>query len=59
MEHFDTGFAYIAGRFGRVEPLRQARDYLLGLLADVQTRSCWQLAEHAGDSSPHRMQRHC
>jgi SRSO17 transposase len=57
MELFDTGFARIAGRFARVEPRRQARSYLLGLLADVETRSCWQLAEHAGDRSPHRMQR--
>jgi SRSO17 transposase len=30
---------------------------VLGLLADVETRSCWQLAEHAGDRSPHGMQR--
>src|ERR671938_234452 len=54
---FDSGFARIAGRFGRVEPRRQARAYLLGLLSDVDTRSCWQLAEQAGDRSPHRMQR--
>jgi SRSO17 transposase len=54
---FDTGFAAIAGRFGRVEPRRQARAFLLGLLSDVDTRSCWQLAEHAGDGSPHPMQR--
>lgn len=57
MELFEAGFARIAGRFARVEPRRQARAYLLGLLADVETRSCWQLAEHAGDQSPHRMQR--
>jgi SRSO17 transposase len=57
MELFEAGFGRIAGRFARVEPRRQARSYLLGLLADVQTRSCWQLAEHAGDRSPHRMQR--
>ncbi len=30
---------------------------LLGLLSDVDTRTCWQLAEQAGDVSPHRMQR--
>ena len=30
---------------------------MLGLLSDVDTRSCWQLAEHAGDGSPHSMQR--
>ncbi|WP_425554530.1 IS701 family transposase [Dactylosporangium siamense] len=47
----------MAGRFGRVEPRRQARMFLLGLLSDVDTRSCWQLAEHAGDGSPHAMQR--
>jgi SRSO17 transposase len=57
MEHFEAGFARVAGRFSRVEPRRQARAYVLGLLADVETRSCWQLAEHAGDPSPHRMQR--
>ena len=57
MAEFDTGFAAIAGRFGRVEPRRQARAFLLGLLSDVDTRSCWQLAEQAGDGSPHAMQR--
>jgi SRSO17 transposase len=57
LEEFEAGFAYIAGRFGRVEPRRQARAFLLGLLSDVDTRSCWQLAEQAGDRSPHRMQR--
>jgi SRSO17 transposase len=57
VEWFEVGFAYIAGRFGRVEPRRQARAFLLGLLSDVDTRSCWQLAERAGDRTPHRMQR--
>jgi SRSO17 transposase len=57
LEEFEAGFAYVAGRFGRVEPRRQARAFLLGLLSDVDTRSCWQLAEQAGDRTPHRMQR--
>jgi SRSO17 transposase len=57
LTEFDTGFAAIAGRFGRVEPRRQARAFLLGLLSDVDSRSCWQLAERAGDGSPHAMQR--
>jgi SRSO17 transposase len=57
LAEFDTGFARIAGRFGRVEPRRQARGFLLGLLSDVDSRSCWQLAERAGDASPHAMQR--
>jgi SRSO17 transposase len=57
LEEFDCAFARIAGRFGRVEPRRRARAFLLGLLSDVDTRSCWQLAEQAGDASPHGMQR--
>src|SRR6266567_1632320 len=57
VEQFEVGFAAIAGRFGRVEPRRQARAFLHGLLSDVDTRSCWQLAEQAGDTSPHAMQR--
>jgi SRSO17 transposase len=57
VEQFESGFARIAGRFGRVEPRRRARAFLLGLLSDVDIRSCWQLAEQAGDASPHRMQR--
>jgi SRSO17 transposase len=56
-EHFESAFARIAARFSRVEPRRQARAFLRGLLSDVDTRSCWQLAEHAGNGSPHRMQR--
>jgi SRSO17 transposase len=54
---FDSGFARIAGRFGRVEPRRQARAFLLGLLSDVYSRTCWQLAEQVGDAMPHRMRR--
>jgi len=57
LAEFDSAFARIAGRFGRVEPRRRARAYLLGLLSDVDTRTCWQLAEQAGDATPHRMQR--
>jgi SRSO17 transposase len=57
LAEFDTGFAWIAGRFARVEPRWQARSFLLGLLSDVDSRSCWQLAEQAGDASPHAMQR--
>src|SRR6266511_4049231 len=48
--------AAAAGRFGGVEPRRQARAFLLGLLSDVDARSCWQVAEQAGDATPHRMQ---
>jgi SRSO17 transposase len=57
VEEFDCGFARIAGRFTRREPRLQARSFLLGVLSDVDTRSCWQLAEQAGDTSPRAMQR--
>lgn len=57
LQEFDTAFAVIAGRFSRVEPRKNARGFLLGLLSDVDTRSCWQLAEQARDRTPHRMQR--
>ena len=57
LEEFESAFARIAGQFARVEPRRRARLFLLGLLSDMDTRSCWQLAEQAGDRSPHRMQR--
>jgi SRSO17 transposase len=40
-----------------VEPRRRARSFLLGLLSDLDNRSCWQLAEQAGDRTPQGMQR--
>jgi SRSO17 transposase len=53
----DQLFARVAGRFGRVEPRRRARGYLLGLLAPVERKNSWQLAEAAGESTPEGMQR--
>jgi SRSO17 transposase len=53
----DALFARVAGRFGRVEPRRQARLYLMGLLAPLERKNGWQLAEAAGDATPDRMQR--
>jgi hypothetical protein len=43
----DALFARVAGRFGRVEPRRQARLYLMGLLAPLERKNGWQLAEAA------------
>jgi SRSO17 transposase len=53
---FDELMARIAGRFGRVEPRRRARAFVLGLLADLPRKNCWSIAEHAGDASPDGMQ---
>jgi SRSO17 transposase len=53
----DALFGRVASRFGRVEPRRQARAYVMGLLAPIERKNGWQLAEAAGDSAPDRMQR--
>ncbi|GIH65749.1 hypothetical protein Msi02_65660 [Microbispora siamensis] len=57
MAGLDVLFARVAGRFGRVEPRRQTRAYLTGLLAPIERKNGWQLAEAAGDTAPDRMQR--
>jgi SRSO17 transposase len=44
-------------RFGRAEPRRRALGYLRGLLAGLERKNGWTLAEHAGDVSPDGMQR--
>jgi hypothetical protein len=46
----------IGGRFGRVEPRRRARAFILGLMAGLPRKNCWTIAEHAGDDSPGGMQ---
>ncbi|WP_327027288.1 IS701 family transposase [Micromonospora sp. NBC_01739] len=46
-----------AGRFGRVEPRRAAGQFVTGLLADLEVKTCWQLAEQAGHARPDAMQR--
>lgn len=57
MSGLDALFGRVAARFGRVEPRRQARAYVTGLLAPVERKNGWQLAEAAGDAAPDRMQR--
>jgi SRSO17 transposase len=53
---FDELLGRVAGRFGRVEPRRRARAFMLGLLADLPRKNCWTIAEHAGDATPDGMQ---
>jgi len=48
--------ALVAGRFGRVEPRRRARAFVLGLLPGLRRKNCWTLAEQAGDATPDGMQ---
>src|SRR5215211_372001 len=46
----------LAPRFGRIEPRRRARAYLQGLLAPLERKNGWQLAENAGDRTPEGVQ---
>lgn len=52
----DDLFAVIAGRFSRVEPRRLAFAYMRGLLAPLERRRGWTIAEHAGRRSPNAVQ---
>src|SRR5215813_8201389 len=47
----------IAGRFGRAEPRARVREYVSGLVAGVERKNGWTLAELAGEVSPDGMQR--
>ncbi|MEU8003229.1 IS701 family transposase [Catellatospora sp. NPDC049111] len=49
--------ARIGARFARSEPRRTVRELLLGLLAPIERKNGWWLAEQAGHASPDRMQR--
>jgi SRSO17 transposase len=53
----DAVVELIAGRFPRVEPRRRVGAYLRGLLAGLERKNGWTLAEHAGAVSPDGMQR--
>ncbi len=53
---FDELMSRIAPRFGRVEPRRRARAFVLGLIAGLPRTNCWTIAEHAGDATPDGMQ---
>jgi SRSO17 transposase len=47
----------IGPRFARPEVRRRAAGFLRGLLGDVGRKNGWQLAEHAGETTPDGMQR--
>ncbi len=46
----------IAPRFSRAEPRRRALAYLRGLLAPLERKNGWQLAEAAGEAIPDGVQ---
>ena len=47
----------IAGRFARAEPRARGRRYVSGLVAGLERKNGWTLAEHAGEAGPDGMQR--
>jgi SRSO17 transposase len=47
----------IAGRFWRSEPRARVREYVSGLVAGLERKNGWTLAERAGEASPDGMQR--
>jgi SRSO17 transposase len=53
----DAVHARIAGRFRRSEARLRVRRYLEGLIAPVERKNGWQLAEHLGDAGPQGVQR--
>lgn len=53
----DQVLGAFAGRFARVETRRAAAGFVTGLLADLEVKTSWQLAEHAGLARPDAMQR--
>ena len=52
----DELMARLDTRFGRSEPRRRARAYVRGLLAPLERKNGWQLAEAAGDATPDGVQ---
>lgn len=55
-EEFQEFFLGFSHRFGRVETRWQARKYLRGLMAPLERRNGWSLAQQAGDGTPDSMQ---
>src|ERR1700745_4521382 len=47
----------IASRFGRAEPCARVAEYVSGLVAGLDRKNGWTLAERAGEVSPDGMQR--
>jgi SRSO17 transposase len=47
----------VAGRFARSEPRARVREYVSGLVAGLERKNGWTLAERAGEGSPDGMQR--
>src|SRR5215468_2636413 len=56
-DELDRVHERIAGRFGRAEPRSRVRRYVSGLVAGLERKNGWALAEQAGEACPDGMQR--
>jgi SRSO17 transposase len=57
LDQLDRVHERIASRFARSEPRARAREYVSGLVAGLERKNGWTLAEQAGEISPDGMQR--
>jgi SRSO17 transposase len=55
-QQLDSVARRIGARFARSETRDRVRAYLVGLLAPVQRKNSWQLAEHIGEDAPYGVQ---
>jgi len=46
----------IASRFARYEPLRHAGELMAGMVAGLDRKNCWTIAEHRGAATPDGLQ---
>lgn len=53
----EAAAALLRGRFRRTRARRHAADYLRGLVAEVERKNGWQLAERMGYPHPRGIQR--
>lgn len=53
----DVLLARVGGMFGRKDSRRHARDYIRGLLAPIQRKNGWTIAEYVGEREPKALQR--
>lgn len=53
---FASAVGIISGRFTWREPFAHAVDLVAGLVAPLERKNCWTIAEHAGHASPHGLQ---
>lgn len=56
-QEWDRLMGYVMHHFARREVHERAGRYVDGLMSDVRRRNGWQLAEQAGEQTPHGMQR--